>query len=252
MSRLVGYGVSQVPINGMLGGMAYQDPINVTVNNISVGGGTLTGTASQPLQVTGGGYVSGGLGVGVTNPVGQLQVSSGPVIIGTATSTGTASQPLQVTGGGYVSGNLGIGITTPNANGAKLQTSDGLTFPATAVASADPNTLDDYEEGTWTPTQGAGLTVVGTFSSVGTYIKIGKQVLIEGVVTGSTSVSVPAVNSITIGGIPWTSGFTRPPGLAGNEAIGASASFQVVGANIYFMETMAATTNIRFVATYSI
>ena len=66
MGRVVGYGVSQVPTNGMLGGMAYQDPINVTVNNISVGSGTLTGTASQPLQVTGGAYVSGFLGVGST------------------------------------------------------------------------------------------------------------------------------------------------------------------------------------------
>jgi hypothetical protein len=27
----------------------------------------------------------------------------------------------------------------------------GITFPATQVPSADANTLDDYEEGTWTP-----------------------------------------------------------------------------------------------------
>ena len=75
---------------------------------------------------------AGNLGIGTTNPVGQLQVSSGPVIIGAATSTGTASQRLQVTGGAYVSGNLGIGTTNPqtkldviglgqfNANGATL------------------------------------------------------------------------------------------------------------------------------------
>jgi hypothetical protein len=37
MSRLVGYGVSQVPTNGMLGGMAYQDPSNISVGNISAG-----------------------------------------------------------------------------------------------------------------------------------------------------------------------------------------------------------------------
>jgi hypothetical protein len=75
MGRLVGYGVSQVPTNGMLGGMAYQDPINVTVNNISVGGGTLTGTASQPLQVTGGAYVSGSVGIGTNNPATKLEVN---------------------------------------------------------------------------------------------------------------------------------------------------------------------------------
>jgi hypothetical protein len=74
MGRLVGYGVSQVPTNGMLGGMAYQDPINVTVNNISVGGGTLTGTALQRLQVTGGAYVSGNLGIGTITPFAKTHI----------------------------------------------------------------------------------------------------------------------------------------------------------------------------------
>ena len=74
--RIVGYGFSQVPTNGMLGGMAYQDPINVSVNNISVGSGSLTGTASQPLQVTGGAYVSGNLGIGITNPSSPLTLKT--------------------------------------------------------------------------------------------------------------------------------------------------------------------------------
>lgn len=53
------------------------------------------------------------IGIGTTNPVGQLQVSAGPVIIGAATSTGTSSQPLQVTGGAYISGSVGIATTNP-------------------------------------------------------------------------------------------------------------------------------------------
>jgi hypothetical protein len=40
-------------------------------------------------------------------------------------------------------GTVVISGTTPSLN--------GITFPATQVASADANTLDDYEEGTWTP-----------------------------------------------------------------------------------------------------
>lgn len=56
--------------------------------------------------------LSGNVGIGTTNPsVGQLQISSGPVIIGSATSTGIASQILQVTGGAYFSGDVGIGIS---------------------------------------------------------------------------------------------------------------------------------------------
>jgi hypothetical protein len=150
------------------------------------------------------------------------------------------------------SGRLLVGTSTANTSGAKLQTSDGLTFPATQVASADPNTLDDYEEGTWTPTQEANLTVVGTFSSTGRYLKVGRQVFAEGVVTGSTSVAVLTTNAIAIGGLPFTPGYSRTPGLAGNEAISASATFQLVGTTLYFMQTMAATTNIRFVVTYSV
>jgi hypothetical protein len=64
-------------------------------------------------------------------------------------------------------------------------TVDNIQFPATAVASANANNLDDYEEGTWTPTAWG----TGTISSAsGRYIKIGKQVYISWKVTyGSTA-----------------------------------------------------------------
>ena len=41
---------------------------------VFVGSGTTTGTASQRLQVTGGAYVSGSVGVGTTNPRETLDV----------------------------------------------------------------------------------------------------------------------------------------------------------------------------------
>jgi hypothetical protein len=76
------------------------------------------------------------------------------------------------------SGRVLVGTSTANASGAKLQTSDGLTFPATAVASADPKTLDDYEEGTWTPVI-VGTTTAGTATHnyrPAKYTKIGNLV----------------------------------------------------------------------------
>ena len=42
--------------------------------NLLVGAATSTGTASQPLQVTGGAYVSGSVGIGTTNPLQKLSV----------------------------------------------------------------------------------------------------------------------------------------------------------------------------------
>jgi hypothetical protein len=119
--RLVGYGVSQVPTNGMLGGMAYQDPINVTVNNISVGSGTLTGTASQPLQVTGGAYVSGNLGIGVTNPGAKLSVY-GDLASGTSSTSGS-SHALTISGSNSSSANHVI-----NFNGHPNGTNDSVTW----------------------------------------------------------------------------------------------------------------------------
>jgi hypothetical protein len=65
----------------------------------------------------------------------------------------------------------------------------GVDFSATP-GTGTSELFSDYEEGTWTPNQGPNLTVVGTFSSSGTYTKIGRVVQVQGVLTGSTSVAV--------------------------------------------------------------
>ena len=52
---------------------------------VLIGTGTLTGTASQPLQVTGGAYVSGSVGIGTTNPTSKLDVR-GVINVGGAVS----------------------------------------------------------------------------------------------------------------------------------------------------------------------
>ena len=120
-----------------------------------------------------------------------------------------AADTLAFAGGGTEiaridsSSRLLVGTSTANTSGAKLQTSDGLTFPATAVASADPNTLDDYEEGTFTPTI-IGLTTAGTATyggQFGTYTKIGRAVtytiyLIYSAGTGT--------GNLAIAGLPFT------------------------------------------------
>jgi hypothetical protein len=62
---------------------------------------------------------------------------------------------------------IGVGGATAAASGA------GITFPASQSASSNANTLDDYEEGTWTPT-GNGITYS---TAVGSYIKVGRMVM---------------------------------------------------------------------------
>jgi len=85
-----------------------------------------------------------------------------------------------------------VGTATRNANGGILQLKSGITFPATAVAASDANTLDDYEEGTWSVVDrsGAGLTLT-TNGSI--YIKIGKLVYCHADVTFPSTVSTATI-----------------------------------------------------------
>jgi hypothetical protein len=82
--------------------------------------------------------------------------------------------------------NTNRAITLPDAAGAIVVSGttpslNGITFPATQVASADANTLDDYEEGTWTvelydaPTGGNQSSTTAT----GLYTKIGRVVYVQ-------------------------------------------------------------------------
>ena len=49
---------------------------DIIVSSVGIGTTTSTGTASQTLQVTGGAYVSGSVGIGITNPKGVLDLVS--------------------------------------------------------------------------------------------------------------------------------------------------------------------------------
>ena len=66
------------------------------------------------------------------------------------------------------------------ANGQLTLPYGQIKFPAAVNASSDPNTLDDYEEGTWTPMLLADAGGVFTQSvQLGQYVKIGKVVYIN-------------------------------------------------------------------------
>ena len=51
-----------------------------------------------------------------------------------------------------------------------------IVFPATQVSSAGVNTLDDYEEGSWTPSVGGTASYnTGGLARVGRYTKLGNK-----------------------------------------------------------------------------
>lgn len=65
--------------------------------------------------------------------------------------------------------------TTPTLTGL-LTVNGQIAFPVTQNPSSDPNTLDDYEVGTYTPTVTSSLGTITTIVTNGAYVKIGDLV----------------------------------------------------------------------------
>jgi len=91
---------------------------------------------------------------------------------------------------------LSTGNILSLSGGSTTATGTGIAFPATQSASSDANTLDDYEEGTWTPKQTNGTNY--TVASTCRYTKIGALVY--------WAIDIIAVNdSTSISNMPFTS-----------------------------------------------
>jgi hypothetical protein len=125
---------------------------------------------------------SGGL-VQTADASGVLALQTAGV---TAVTISTA-QAVTFAGTATFPTTLGVGGATPSTSGA------GISFPATQSPSSDVNTLDDYEEGTWTP------VVNGQNQASCLYNKIGRLVTLAGDITLSFTGGVQN----TMGGLPF-------------------------------------------------
>ena len=88
---------------------------------VLVGSASSTGTTSQRLQVTGGGYVSGNLGIGTTSPQYSLDVSGDINLTGTFRQNGSQFVASRWTSGidndiYRLTGDVGIGTTNPTSS----------------------------------------------------------------------------------------------------------------------------------------
>ena len=134
---------------------------------------------------------------------GQWQIGGGgsnsTIVFGTGSSF---TERMRVNAYG-----IGLGGATPSSG-------TGITFPATQSASSDANTLDDYEEGTWTPVLKFGGATTGiTYSQQnGSYIKVGKNVFITLYILLSSKGS--ATGTVSITGLPFSNAFS--PAVVGS------------------------------------
>lgn len=144
-------------------------------------------------------YASGtaltNLAIGAGN---YVLTSNGAAPVWTAnTGTGAVMRSSQPT----VNTTLGVGGVGASSSGS------GISFPATQDPSTDANTLDDYEENTWTPTVTSSSGTITSYTLVGAnYTKIGRVVHINFAVTitnagtgaGSLDVTLPFTNGAVI------------------------------------------------------
>lgn len=98
----------------------------------------------------------------------------------------------------------GTGATTASAAIAALFAGGQLPFPASQNASSNANTLDDYEEGTWTPViGGSGGTSGQTYSARSAYyVKVGRLVLVSFRAILSNKGTI--TTNVQIQGLPFT------------------------------------------------
>jgi hypothetical protein len=213
-------------------------------------------------------FAAGGVSIGTNSAAGAGNL----LVAGKITSTDNTNYTFEVKSGGSAIATIGGTTGTNNlvfqTNGAEQMrlnnagtvilkggstsaTGVGITFPATQSASTDVNTLDDYEEGTWTPTQGGGLTVIGAYSSSGSYTKIGNLVTVIGQIEGATSVAVSS-GGLLVGGLPFTTGAVPATATGGltNVAVTATSLAVAAGTNVYATTAVVATTRMYFTITY--
>jgi hypothetical protein len=122
------------------------------------------------------------------------QVAGGMIASGQSIASPTFTGTSTFAGGVANAYGFGVGTAVPSSGA-------GIAFPATQSASSDANTLDDYEEGSWTPTFTAASGTLAGFSSSGLYTKIGRTVNIIGKVscTGIGSAS----GQMAVGNFPF-------------------------------------------------
>jgi TM2 domain-containing membrane protein YozV len=155
--------------------------------------------------------------------------------IATLTGNGDFSANTVIT-----TGNIGLGNTTPATIGT------GITFPATFNNSTNVNTLDDYEEGTWTPTLASGFTTTGTVVSTGNYTKIGNVINCWYTISATTIITASLA---TVTGLPFTT-TAIAHGISGNSGGQYFSAILASGTTITYNQSMPSVATISATIVY--
>ena len=224
----------------------------ISASKAGVGTSTLDATYQPNLQVeSAASDGTGGLLIGSYLPTLTLYDYSGGAGASQIQQDGT---DFLVKNGGATRFKIGSTGDATLSSGNLIQgtAAKGINFTAnTPAAGMTSQLLNWYEEGTWTPAQGSGLTLVGAFSSSGTYVRIGRMVTVTGLLQGATSIAVAAGGVIT-NNLPYSIGTGNAVGRCLNSAWTSACDIIPSGANLYGATVIGATSYIFFSVTYQV
>ena len=209
-------------------------------------------------------------------PVGSIGTNGGRLSIGSGdvnlnfNASANAIYPISDTAGTLSDGVVDLGA--PSARLKDLHLFGGVVFgDAGGTGTSSSNTLDDYEEGYWTPT----LTTNGTdFTSVtydsgvnGTYTKVGRVVTLDGFMRTDAITKGSASDFVQVGGFPFSTVGSSIGNIGGTagwlvnsptncQTSGAASMYLTYGANstdfvvVADVATAANDNEVRFSITY--
>jgi sugar lactone lactonase YvrE len=142
---------------------------------------------SATIDLTGTTNINGNVNIAQNLTINGEIVGAGVLTLSTADTGDSPTEQMRIDSTGLVT------LAGP-----------GIKFPATQVASSDPNTLDDYEEGSFTPViEGLTTPGTGTYSTqIGRYTKIGRSVQFYIFLAWSAHTGT---GDIKVTGLPFTS-----------------------------------------------
>lgn len=186
------------------------------------------------------------VGIETASPAYTLDVAGTARATGAIVGTGGMTVDTDVLVVDATNDRVGITTAAPSAT-LDLGTGGQIKFPATQNSSADANTLDDYEEGSFTPAV-IGTLTAGTATQptqIGRYTKIGRMVFFDmnvvwtgGTGTGNLRISCPGLPtalstaSLKIGffeNVPLTANYVATAYMSSSTII--LAQYPIAGGN---------------------
>jgi|8_EtaG_2_1085327.scaffolds.fasta_scaffold80476_1 hypothetical protein len=248
--------MSKVKIQGSASGngiLTIQAPTTSTDRTITLpdSTGTLATTADVPSSITDNGDAtaitidsSERVGIGIGNPTARLHVYNANDHVR------LSAQCAQNTGQHWQfqsrnNGEFWIRNETTGSNKFVMNTAGVVSIPngvelGSGTDATAANTLDDYEEGTWTPSLGGSGNRSGTWSNtIGLYTKIGNIVHLYFGITGSNMYFTSERGYQYITGIPFNAAnpthYNSYSGTWSGDAVDKSAGGHVYlnGSAIY-------------------